>query len=109
MLREAFGEHSLRHRAVFKWHSCFKASQMSVEDDEHSGRASTNKTTENIEQFENSSTKIFADQSMSSQTPLGYYGVCQEILKENLNVRRTAPSSRQCAHSHSPKNHTAFY
>jgi hypothetical protein len=34
MLREAFGEHSLSRRAVFEWHSRFKASRVSVEDDE---------------------------------------------------------------------------
>jgi hypothetical protein len=29
MLYEAFGEHSLSRIAVFEWHSCFKAGQMS--------------------------------------------------------------------------------
>jgi hypothetical protein len=33
MLCEAFGEHSLSRTAVFEWHSCFKAGQVSVEDD----------------------------------------------------------------------------
>jgi hypothetical protein len=37
MLREAFGEHSLRHTVVSEWHSCFKAGRVSVEDDERSG------------------------------------------------------------------------
>jgi hypothetical protein len=37
MPREAFGEHSLSQRAVFEWLSCFKASRVSVEVDEHSG------------------------------------------------------------------------
>jgi hypothetical protein len=37
MLHEGFGEHSLSQRAVFEWHSCFKAGQGSVEDDECSG------------------------------------------------------------------------
>jgi hypothetical protein len=32
MLREAFGEHSLSRTVVFKWHSRFKAGQVSVED-----------------------------------------------------------------------------
>jgi hypothetical protein len=34
---------------VFEWHSRFKVGQVSVEDDEHSGRPSTSKTTENGE------------------------------------------------------------
>jgi hypothetical protein len=36
MLREAFGEHSLRWTAVFEWHSCFKAGPVSAEDDKRS-------------------------------------------------------------------------
>jgi hypothetical protein len=32
-----FGEHSLSQTAVFEWHSHFKAGQVSVEVDEHSG------------------------------------------------------------------------
>jgi hypothetical protein len=34
MLYVAFGEHSLSWTAVFEWHSRFKASRVSVEDDE---------------------------------------------------------------------------
>jgi hypothetical protein len=56
---------------VFEWHSRFKAGRVSVEDDEHSGVPSTSKRTENVEKFENSSTKTVAEQSMSLQTPLG--------------------------------------
>jgi hypothetical protein len=33
ILCEAFGEHSLSWTVVFEWHSRFKASQVSVEDD----------------------------------------------------------------------------
>jgi transposase len=51
MLREDFGEYSLSLAAVFEWHSRFKAGQMSVEDDERSGRPSTSKTTENVEKI----------------------------------------------------------
>jgi hypothetical protein len=35
----------------FEWDSYFKAGQVSVEDDEHSGQPSTSKTTENIEKI----------------------------------------------------------
>jgi hypothetical protein len=43
MLCEAVGKHSLSRTAVFEWHSHFKASQVSVEDDERSGRPGTSK------------------------------------------------------------------
>jgi uncharacterized cysteine cluster protein YcgN (CxxCxxCC family) len=71
MLREAFGKYSLCLTTVFEWHSLLKASQVSVEDNEHSVRPSTSRTTENGEKFENSSTKRVAEQSMNSWTPLG--------------------------------------
>jgi hypothetical protein len=48
MLHESFGEHFLSRTAVFEGHSHFKASQVSVEDDERSGRPSTSKMTENV-------------------------------------------------------------
>jgi hypothetical protein len=51
MLCEAFREYSLSLAVVFKWHSLFKASQVSVEDDKRSGRPSTSKMTENIEKI----------------------------------------------------------
>jgi hypothetical protein len=51
MLRETFGDHSLSWTAVFDWHLCFKAGRVSTEDDKHSGRPSTSRTTENIEKI----------------------------------------------------------
>jgi hypothetical protein len=66
MLREAFGEHSLRRTAVFEWHSRFKAGLVSVEDDKVARRPSTNETIEYVEKV-----RELIQQSMSSQTPLG--------------------------------------
>jgi hypothetical protein len=66
MFRDAFGEYFLRQTVDFEWHSHFKAGQVSVEDDECSGRPSTR----NQQKFENSSTKTVTEQSMNSQTPL---------------------------------------
>jgi hypothetical protein len=97
MLREAFGEYSLSQAAGFEWHSRFKAGRVSVED-ERSGSPSTSKTKKMLKKFENSSTKTIAEQSMSSQTPLGWisYGVFQEILTENLNMHHTAAKFVPC-------------
>jgi hypothetical protein len=57
MLHEALENIFLSLTAVFELHSHFKAGQVSVEGDKHSGRPSTSKTTENVEKFENSSIK----------------------------------------------------
>jgi hypothetical protein len=51
MVREAFGENSLSRIAVFEWYSSCEAGRVSVEDDQRSGRRSTSKTTENVENF----------------------------------------------------------
>jgi hypothetical protein len=91
MLREAFGEHSLSQTAVFVWHSRFKAGRVLVEHDERSGRSSTSRTTENVEK-----SRKFIDKDRSrtlhelADTVGISYGVCQEILTENLNMCRTA-------------------
>jgi hypothetical protein len=70
MLHGVFEEYSLSRTAVFEWHSCIEAGQVSVEDDKRSGRPSTSKTTENVKNFKNSSTKTATEQSMSSKTLL---------------------------------------
>jgi hypothetical protein len=69
----------------------FKAGRVSVEDDERSGRSSTSKTTENVEKIRELTHKgryqkihEFADTAGIS------YGICQEILTENLNMRHIA-------------------
>jgi hypothetical protein len=88
MLHEAFGEHSLSQTVVFEWHTCFKVGQVSVEDDECSGQPSTSKVTENI-----GKTREFIHEDdhrtiHELADTIGIsYGVYQEILTENLNMR----------------------
>jgi hypothetical protein len=91
MLREPFGEPSLSWTAVFEWHSRFKAGQVSVEDDKCSGRPSTSKTTENVEKIR----ELIHEDHCSvihelTDTAGISYGVCQEILTENLNMHHIA-------------------
>jgi hypothetical protein len=94
MLCDVFGEHSLSWSVVFDWHSCFKAGQVSVEDDEISERPSTSKTTENLEKIQE---LIHEDHRRTihelTDTVGVSYGVCQEILTEKWNMRRIAPPS----------------
>jgi hypothetical protein len=70
MLHEPFGEHSLSLTAVFEWHSGFKASRVSVDDNVQGDQAPA-KQQKMLTKFRNSSTKTITEQSMSSQTPLG--------------------------------------
>jgi ribosomal protein S25 len=84
----------------------FKAGLVSVEDDKGSGRPSTSKTTENVEKIR----KLIQEyrprtiHELTDTTGISY-GVCQEILTENLNMCHIAPSSKQCARPHVPENH----
>jgi hypothetical protein len=86
---EGFEEHSLSRTAVFEWHSRFKAGPVSIEDDERSGRRSTSKTTENIEKIQELIHKDRHQTIHELPDTVGIsYGVCQEILTENLNMHR---------------------
>jgi hypothetical protein len=89
MLREVFGERSLSQTGGFEWHSHFKAGRVSVED-RHSGRSSTSKT-ENIERIREHIHEDCCQTIHELAVTVGIsYGVCQEILTENLNVCRIA-------------------
>jgi hypothetical protein len=91
MFCEALGEHSLSQTAVFEWHSRFKASQVSVEDDERSEQSSTSKTTENVEKIRELVHKDHHRTIHELEDTVGIsYGVCQEIVTENLNMCRIA-------------------
>jgi hypothetical protein len=77
MLHESFEEPSLRRTDV-ELYSPFKASRVSLEDDERSGRSSTNKTMESVE---NILELIHKDRrriihELADTVGLGY-GVCQ--------------------------------
>jgi transposase len=52
MLREASGEYLSSRKAVSEWHSRFKAGRVSAEDDERSGRPSTSKMAEHVEEIQ---------------------------------------------------------
>jgi hypothetical protein len=106
MLREAFGEQSLRRTTVFEWHSHLKAGRVSGEDDERSGRRSTRRTTKNVERNRE---LIHEDRRRTihelADTVGISYGVFQGILTDNFNTRHIAPSSRQRARPDVPENH----
>jgi hypothetical protein len=94
MLHEAFGEQCLSRTMVSECHSRFKASRVSVEDDERLGQPSISKTTENVETIRE---LLHEDHHQTihelADTGVIHYGVFQETLTENLNMRRTVPSA----------------
>jgi hypothetical protein len=75
-----------------------------VEDDECLGRPSTSRTTENAEKIRGFIHEDLRRTIHELADTVGIiYGVCQEILTENLNMRRIAPSSRQRTRPHLPE------
>jgi hypothetical protein len=91
MFRKAFGEHSLSHITVFEWHSRFKVGRASVEDDESSGQPSTSKTIQNVEKIREIIEEGHHRTIHELTDTVGIsYGLCQEILTENLNMHHIA-------------------
>jgi ribulose 1,5-bisphosphate carboxylase large subunit-like protein len=85
----------------------FQGGQVLVEDDELSGQPSTSKMTENVEKIRELIHKDHHQTVHQVKDTVGIsYGVCKDILTENLNIRRPAPSSLQRAHPHVLENHT---
>jgi hypothetical protein len=87
MLCEAFAECSLNQTVVFEWNSHFKAGRVSVEGDKCSGPPSNIKMTENVEKKTRQTIHELTDIVDIS------YGVFQEILTENVNMRFFAVKS----------------
>jgi hypothetical protein len=64
---------------------------VSIEDDERSGQPSTSKMTENVEKIWELIQEDHCQTIHELEDTVGIsYGVCQDILTENLNMRCTA-------------------
>jgi hypothetical protein len=71
--------------------SRFEAGRVSVEYDEHSGQPSTSKTTKNVEKIREFIHEDHRQTIHELADTVGIsYGVCQDILTENLNMGRIA-------------------
>jgi hypothetical protein len=82
MLCEAFGEHSLSQTAVFEWYSCFKASWVSVEDDERSVQPSTSKMTENVKKIRDCSPWICSSKHYGQLWLLKFWDAWKKMCDE---------------------------
>jgi hypothetical protein len=83
----------------------FKASWVSAGGDECSGWPSTSKMTENIAKIREHTQEDHRQTVHKVTDTTGIsYGVCQELLTENVKMCHTAPSSRQRVCPHIPEN-----
>jgi hypothetical protein len=89
MLRVAFGDNAMNHSKTFLWYKRLKDGRTSVDDDERSGRPSTNTIPENIAKVREA---ILADRRHTIHDVCEIvglsYGTIQRILADNLNMRR---------------------
>ena len=79
MLQEAFGDNPMSQSKTFLWYKRFKDGRTSVDDDERSGRASTNTTPENIAKVRQA---ILADRWQT------IYDVCEIVELSYGTVQR---------------------
>ena len=53
MIKRAYGDDAMGRSSVFEWHKLFREGREQVEDDQRSGRPSTNKSDENLLKVKN--------------------------------------------------------
>ena len=91
MLQGAFKDNATNQSKTFLWYKRFKDGRKSVDDDERSGRLSTNTTPENIAKVREA---IHADRRRTLHDVYEIvglsYGTVQRILVDNLNKRRVS-------------------
>jgi hypothetical protein len=89
MLQEAFGDNAMSQNKTFLWYKSFKDGQMSVDDDERSGRPSTSTTPENKAKVRKAILAHHRQTIHNVCEMVGLsYGTIQRILADNLNMRR---------------------
>ena len=91
MQQEAFKEVALSKAQVYEWYSRFKGGEMSCDDQPRSGRTSTRRKDENLENVRNA---INADRrrtidEVSEITGLSWSSY-QRMLTEDLNMKRVS-------------------
>ena len=97
MLREAFKEEALSQASVYEYFSRFKHGDMSLEDQQQSGRPSTNRTDENIKKIHDA---IMFDRCRTINELEALTGVawssCQQILTDELHTKRVTAKFVPC-------------
>jgi hypothetical protein len=91
MVKEVFGDNSVGLTQTYEWFKHFKKERKSVDDDERSGRPSTGTTTENMAEMREA---VLEDRMRTIHDVCDIvklsYGTCQQILLQELNMRRIA-------------------
>ena len=91
MIRRAYGNEAMSRARCFEWHARFKRGRTSLEDDERSGRTSTNSAPKNVETIRR---LVHEDRRRTIKDIATIvnvsYGTEQTILTCDLNMNRVA-------------------
>lgn len=91
MLKSVYGDNVVTLKTVYKWYERFKNGHESVEDEQRSGRPSTSKTHENVQnvaQIVRANRRITI-RELAEELNISY-GSVQSILTDNLHMRRVS-------------------
>jgi len=91
MIQQGFGDQSCSHTWVFQWHTQFKISRTSVDDDEHTGRTTSCTTPETVARIQEliRQDRRRTIRNIAEEVEVGY-GTCQWVLTEELGMHRVA-------------------
>lgn len=94
MLEKCFGNDSLKKTVVYQWHERFKSGRESIEDDERSGRPSTSKTDENIDEVKEMlvNNRKLTIREIAEDLNIAYGSVQHNGFCTMITHRRTMPS-----------------
>jgi hypothetical protein len=93
MIKQVYGEETLGHSAVFKWHKHFAQGRDSLEDVEHTGWPRTVRTELKIQEV---AMLVHANhsQTVAGITTAGIsHGTCHKIMSDDLNMSHVTQHS----------------
>jgi len=91
MIQQGFGDQSLSRTQVFQWHTWFKNSCPSVDDDKQTGRPTSCTTPETVVRIQELTCqdRRRTIRDIAEEVEVGY-GTCQRVLTEELGMHRVA-------------------
>ena len=94
MIQQGFGDQSLSRTQVFQWHTRFKNSRTSVDDDEHTGRHTSCTNPETVARIQQliHQDRRWTIHDIAEEVGVSY-GTCQWVLMEELGMHRVAAKS----------------
>ncbi|GFU22629.1 protein GVQW3 [Trichonephila clavipes] len=85
MIKEDYGDAAMGRSDVFEWHKLFRDGRERVEDDDHSGRTSTNKTNQKVSRGKR---LLNSDRRMSIRMIADELSIPQTIVTQSLAMRK---------------------